>query len=1111
MDKQLQLKESERLAALRALNILDTKSEQAFDALAAAAALVCATPVSLVSMVDKDRQWFKAVVGLPGERESPRGVAFCAYTIEEEDILEVTDTLLDPRFKNNPLVTDAPHIRFYAGVPLRLGNGAAVGSLCVVDHAPRQLTDTQRSVLKHLAVAVVQALESRRVAEDSVIAEAGFRALSEASPLGVFATDAMGSCQYTNSRWQAIFGIPEGEALGTGWSRTLHPDDKERVFEEWQATAIRQLPFDMGFRILRDNGEISHVRAISSPLLDDDGNFSCHVGSVEDVTRQYNADTALRRHQRLLAETSALADVGGWELDLSTSSLLWTEQTYRIHGLDFDYEPTVEAAIGFYSPEAQPGIRAAIDRCLDQGGSFDLELPLMQKGGELIWVRAVGHVEFDNDTPTRLLGALQVITERVEQRVALEVAHQRITIATDSGQIGVWEWRYHDANISWTPQTYRLFGLPPSNETIELDRWIEHVHPTDRARVRDAMQGAMSGTCVLDIEYRIVWEDGSVRHLHTRAQLTRDNHGRAIRLLGVNLDVTRLRGLSLELAEQRELLQVTLQSIADGVITTDSAGCITWMNPVAERMTGWSSDAAAQKPLAHVFKIINEETRRPAINPVTTCLAKNKVVGLANDTVLVSKGGEEFAIEDSAAPITNGQDEVLGVVLVFHDVSEQRKMSVEMSFRAAHDILTGLVNRQEFEIRLNSILSDAKTTSKSCSLLYIDLDQFKLVNDACGHSVGDQLLQQVSNLLADTVRSGDTLARIGGDEFAVILDSCSFSQAELVAQEICDRLDDFRFEHDGRRFRIGASIGIVPIDARWSSIAAAMQAADVSCYAAKEAGRNRVHAWFDTDKSMQARSKETQWASRLEQALDEDRFELFAQRIEAASDENQELHAEALIRLRDESGKLIQPNAFLPAAERFHLATHIDRWVMLKTIDLMHQLPETSRLKLLSLNLSGQSIGDREFHRVAIDALERAGKEICHRLCLEITETTAITNIADAQVFIEQARSLGVRIALDDFGAGASSFGYLKTLAVDSLKIDGQFIRNLVDDPLDTATVRCFVDVARAIGVKTVAEYVDRPEILARVKEIGVDYWQGYLLHKPEPISNVLELSAVPG
>ena len=483
-------------------------------------------------------------------------------------------------------------------------------------------------------------------------------------------------------------------------------------------------------------------------------------------------------------------------------------------------------------------------------------------------------------------------------------------------------------------------------------------------------------------------------------------------------------------------------------------------------------------------------------------------MGLAKHTLLISRNGDEYGIEDSAAPIRNHEGDVLGVVLVFHDVTEQRRLAGEMSYRASHDPLTGLVNRAEFEARLRRTLERAHEDRSVHALLYIDLDQFKLVNDACGHSVGDQLLQQVAKLLRDAVRTRDTLARLGGDEFAVILEHCSAEQAQRVAEKICDRMEEFRFLHEDRRFRIGASIGLVPVDSRWATPALTMQAADSSCYAAKEAGRNRVHLWFDTDLAMRARQGEMQWATRLEQALDEDRFVLYAQRIEAVTDAGGGLHAEVLLRMVERDGSLIPPGAFLPAAERFHLATRIDRWVLKRTVKLVQALPDLAVLDTLCVNLSGHSVGDRAFHRQAIDTLAEAGADVCRRLCVEITETSAITKMADAALFIEQVRALGVRVALDDFGAGASSFGYLKNLKVDLLKIDGSFIRDIVDDPLDDAAVRCFVDVARVVGVKTVAEFVDCQKVYERVCSIGIDYVQGFLLHRPEPIENVLSARA---
>jgi diguanylate cyclase (GGDEF)-like protein len=329
--------------------------------------------------------------------------------------------------------------------------------------------------------------------------------------------------------------------------------------------------------------------------------------------------------------------------------------------------------------------------------------------------------------------------------------------------------------------------------------------------------------------------------------------------------------------------------------------------------------------LGQVFHIVNEQTRLPTESPVETCLKQGKIIGLANHTLLISRDGTEFGIEDSAAPIRDAQGAMLGVVLVFHDVTEQRRLSGEMSYRATHDELTGLVNRTEFESRLRTLLQKAHDDGSVHALLYIDLDQFKLVNDGCGHTAGDLLLQQVSRLMGDAVRGRDTLARLGGDEFGVLLDHCSGEQAQRVAQLICDRMEEYRFQHNGKRFRVGTSIGLVAVSNRFANTAAVMQAADTCCYAAKEAGRNRVHTWVDNDQTICLRHGEMQWTTRVEQALDEDRFVLYAQRLQCLEGDVHGMHAEVLLRMLDSDGSIIAPAAFLPAAERFNLASRIDR------------------------------------------------------------------------------------------------------------------------------------------------------------------------------------------
>ncbi len=815
---------------------------------------------------------------------------------------------------------------------------------------------------------------------------------------------------------------------------------------------------------------------------------------------------ALRTNQDFLDRISTIAGVGGWEFDVARDAVIWSAETYRIHGVGPDYRPTVQGAIDFYAPEARPIIRAAVAAGLAKGENWELELPFDRADGRRIWVRAMGKPKFAEGRIVGIAGAIQDVTELRHAHLALERANERAVLAADSGGIGIWDWDIQQDSLVWDAWMKRLYGLPPGEEVANYADWAAlRLHPDDRAATEQALQDALAGGKPYEQEFRIVWEDGSVHYIRASGHVTRDSAGRPVRMTGANWDITQSKRLAADLAEQHELLRVTLDSIGDGVVTTDIEGRVTWLNPVAEQMTGWTTADAQRRPLSLVLQLVHEDTRAPAENPLALCMAEGRIVGAASTTVLVARDGREFGVQHSASPIRNGQGEMLGMVVVFHDVTEQRRLSQEMSYRASHDAVTGLVNRSEFESRLDWALQRAQSRGDVSAVLYIDLDQFKIINDSCGHAIGDQVLIQIARLLQEAVRASDSVARLGGDEFGVLLADCPLAQAHDLAQRICDRVGEYRFVHEERLFRIGASIGLAPIDDRWPSLAALLQAADSACFAAKDAGRNRVHAWHDSDETIHDRNRQMQWAIEIEAALDANRFELFHQRILSLGGSDLGQHAEVLLRMRDKDGALVQPGAFLPAAERFHLASRIDRWVLSQVIDWMTHNPLLDRIGMLSVNLSGQSIGDRSFHRWAVHKLAEAGPGICQRLCVEITETAVVTNLADAARFIQQVREAGVRVALDDFGAGASSFGYLKMLPVDFLKIDGQFIRGLLTDPLDAAAVRCFTEVARLMGVKTVAEWVDNAELPERLRSKGVDFAQGYLVHRPAPLDEFLD------
>ena len=963
-------------------------------------------------------------------------------------------------------------------------------------------------------------LRTLTVVEDVTLRRRAENALSEQSRRLNAIIDATGAGSWqwnlqtgeivVNDRWATILGYTPAQlapiSIAT-WTEHVHPEDGPRS----EALLRRHVTgetdgLEVEVRLRHRDGRWIWIRNRGRLMTwTPDGKPEWMFGTNEDITHRRLEQEAVRKSSEFLDRTGRLAGVGGWAYDVSTRVFTCSDEIKRIHGLPSDHVLDLHQALKLCIRESRAPLWKAIRDAVRVGGSFDLELPHIRADGERIWVRAVGSADVVEGKLLRIVGALQDVTQRVAERDALRDANERVALATDGAGIGIWDWEIPAARWIWDPWMYRLFGLDALDDAGQPRDWRPRVHSEDSAAAERAIADALNGARALDVEFRILWDDGSLHHLRCSGRVSRDALGSAIRVAGAMWDVTAARRLAGELAQQHELLRVTLQSIGDAVITTDAAGAVVWLNPVAETMTGWLSRDAKGLPATRVFVVIDEETRTPAEHPVQACLTESPRVGATGRTVLISRDGTEFGIEDSAAAIRNERGELLGVVLVFHDVTERRRLSSEMSFRASHDALTGLINRSEFEIRLRRLLQRTHAENSAHVLLYLDLDQFKLVNDTCGHPVGDQVLVQVSKLIGDVVRHTDVIARLGGDEFAILLEHCSSEQGQRLAQQVCDRLDHFRYKHNDRRFRIGASIALVPIDTRWTTTAAIFQAADTSCYAAKESGRNRVHTWFDSDVAMRARQGQMLWTTRIENALDEDRFVLFAQRIAGLREPASGIHAEVLIRMRDNDGSLIPPGAFLPAAERFDLASRIDRWVVSKAIEWMKVPGTLERVENLSVNLSGQSVGDRNFHRWAVDVLSEAGSAICSRLCFEVTETAAVTNFADAAQFIGHVRARNVRVALDDFGAGASSFGYLKMLPVDYLKIDGQFILNLVDNPLDEVTVRCFVDVAKIVGVKTVAEFVTTPAILERLRLLGVDYVQGFLLHQPVAIDELLQ------
>jgi len=559
-----------------------------------------------------------------------------------------------------------------------------------------------------------------------------------------------------------------------------------------------------------------------------------------------------------------------------------------------------------------------------------------------------------------------------------------------------------------------------------------------------------------------------------------------------------------QIEKAKERAQVTLYSIGDGVITTNDRGQIEQINTSAQVITGHTEDSARGRFVNDVIHFVHDNDRQHIANPAVMVMDKNRTITPDANAVFVRKDGREFAIEYTASPIFDGHRHASGAILVFRDVTESRALANQISYQARHDTLTGLYNRSEFERHIGELLAELRRYPAGQHwLCFADLDQFKVVNDTCGHLAGDELLKQVANVFRQYLRDTDLVARTGGDEFALILRHCDEDGARTVVERIRRDLHEYKFCWNDKSFTIGASFGLVPITADSGSLYDLLSAADTACYIAKDQGRNRIHVYRPDDDAISRREVEMQWVHEINSALEENRFRLYGQTIVAAHDlDPGPLHAEMLVRMVDRKGEVAPPMAFIPAAERYNLMNQIDRWVVRETLRAFGALDEDNSW-LVSINLSAHSLCDDEFLDFLLGELDRSPVDPRH-LCFEITETAAIANLTRAVAFITKMKERGCRFSLDDFGSGLSSFGYLKTLPVDYLKIDGTFVRDIGEDPIDLALVESINQVGHILGIETIAEYVETDAIAERLRRIGVDYLQGFGITRPVPVTELL-------
>jgi diguanylate cyclase (GGDEF)-like protein/PAS domain S-box-containing protein len=663
---------------------------------------------------------------------------------------------------------------------------------------------------------------------------------------------------------------------------------------------------------------------------------------------------------------------------------------------------------------------------------------------------------------------------------------------------------HRDGIVFANAQFATLVGYDDSQRLIGA-AMSSFVHPDYTDLVNVHLRHTLDGTPGLDrLEIELQPQDGQTARAELSAVRIDYQGGPALLLTMVEMGPRAAVTPSIE--RSRPTAWETLDSLGEGIITTDVAGRIDYLNQAAEQIVGVPAVDALGKTITEIITLVDESDRRSLGDPVRQCLTTQTKVTVGKRGLMITRGGgDERSVELTVTPLKLHKSELNGAVVVVRDVSEVRGIARQMSYQASHDALTGLVNRREFERRLEESLESAHASAARHVLCYLDLDRFKVVNDTCGHMAGDGMLREVAALIKETVRDSDTVGRLGGDEFGLLLVGCPLDKARQIADDVVRKITDYRFVWKDKIFNIGVSVGLIEISRESGAPDELMSAADSACYVAKKQG-NHVHVYSARDEAVARHRGEIQWLQRLQAALKDNRFELMAQPIVATAPSATHGPAlEVLLRLQDDTvPEGISPVEFLRAAERYRLMSDVDRWVVQTAFTALGRggirLPAQ---RSLAINLSGQTLGDPTFLEFVVDCLDRTGVAP-EQVCFEVTENSVITNIEHAQRFIGVLHGMGCQFALDDFGRGLSSFGNLKNLALDYLKIDGTFIRNLAADSVNQAMVAAMIKLARTLNFQVIAEQVEDAGALDAAKRMGVDFVQGYHLGRPQPLARVV-------
>ena len=837
----------------------------------------------------------------------------------------------------------------------------------------------------------------------------------------------------------------------------------------------------------RKNGEDFPVEVLLTAIPDNNKTL-IHV-----VWRDMSEQSRL---QYELVQAQRIARIGSWIFDLQNDKLEWSNEAFRIFEVDPDqFDVSYEHFLAFVHPED----RDIIDRVYKESLKPDQKpykhtYRILLSDGRIKYLHETGETTFNSAGEAIFSrGTTQDVTERIAAEKSLQESEAWFKAVTQQSTEGI---TVTDPEGNYTfvnPAFCKMLGYSQP-ELLGMTIFDIKASKQDQSSLENPGISKQGHALRIPLQRK------------DRTEFIAEVTGKIIDINGVCHVLRTIRDITRQ-AESEEALKISetqyrglVDSIPDILYRTDMQGNITFISRSVYKLTGYTQEEATGMKMAE--EVYDDPAQRKSL---LIKLMKNEFVDNF-ETRLKRKDGSIWWGSTNAHLLKASDGSVQGVEGIIRDITERKKTEQQLNYQATYDALTGLINRYEFERRAVRLLSTLSIDKDEHALCFMDLDQFKVINDTCGHTAGDELLRQLGKVLQGAVSKRDTLARLGGDEFGVLMEHCTLDQAQRVASSLLKRIQDFQFSWEGQSFRVGVSIGLVAVTKNTPNFTELLKQADTACYMAKDLGRNRIHTYLPEDADLAQRQGEMQWVTRINQALEENRFCLYVQPI-VALDSGNNGHYELLIRMVSEDGEIIPPGAFLPAAERYGLMEKIDIWVIENAFRLLTENPDfVEKTDSIAINLSGQSLVDENFLELITSQLSKS-RVAASKICFEVTETVAISNLSAAITFISELKTIGCRFALDDFGSGLSSFGYLKNLPVDFLKIDGMFVKDVVNDPIDYAMVRSINDIGQVMGMQTIAEFVENNEIKGMLKAIGVDYVQGYGIGKPQPFVELLEQS----